>query len=457
MRLTTKKAVILATALTLTVSSIAWAETVKDNKKNKQETVTEAVLQADKAQNSKKTEKITVTTPKLNVRRENGKGYIYWNKKDNNDKIEIWYSGHEHSDFVKKDVVSNERFKLSRFGTGSFYYVKIRAVRTVGGKKYKGKYSNVTPIVTGVNLVKVTSPAAGVINVRWEKAESAKGYKLEYSKDKDFKSVTTVYIEDKNKTSLKLYELVQNKRYYFRISAFKQMNSKDRKHSYRSLQKSAVVTSAAAIINGDFKDTNGFFKDSVFFGDSVLSGFGIYVNNKGRGYLDGTRVMGVISYSLISALKPTSDYHPLYKGKHVPPQNVAKALNAKKVFLFFGINDVLNTGNPQYCLDNYKSLISNITSKNPDVKIHIIRTTYSMKGSRDYVNYTANLHRFNQLLRDYCKKSDCEFIDVASYLTTSDGYLKPELCSDNFVHQTMNAYVIWDKVLRYYAWSQTKK
>lgn len=454
MRLTTKKAIILATALTMTVSSLAWADTVKDNKNNKQDTVTESTKDTNK---NTPAEQISVKTPKLNARRENGKGYLYWKKKNKDDKIEIWYSDSEHKNFVKKEIFSKERYKLSRFGKGSFYYVKIRAVRTVGGKTYKGKYSNVLPMVSGVDILKVTSPAAGVINVKWEKVESATGYKLEYSTDKNFKKATTVYIEDKNKTSTKLYELVQNKRYYFRISAYKQMNTKDKKHSYRSLQKSVVVTSAASIINGDFKDTNGFFKDSVFFGDSVLSGFGIYVNNKGRGYLDGTRVMGVISYSLISALKPTSDYHPLFRGKHVPPQNVAKALDAKKVFLFFGINDVLNTGNPQYCLDNYKSLIANIKSKNPNVKIYIISTTYSLKGSRDYVNYTGNLHRFNQLLRDYCASSDCEFIDVASYLTTSDGYLKPDLCSDSFVHQTMNAYVIWDKVLRYYAWSQTKK
>lgn len=454
MRTITRKALIFATVLSVAITSIAWAGAISD----KNNTETQSTTTANAKESETASTKVTVKTPSLRKSLVNGKGYLTWKKNNKADRVEIWYSTSRNGKYIKKAETGTGRHLISRFDKGSLFYVKLRAYRTVNGKIYRGSFSNTVTVVSGVKITKVTSPAAGAVTVKWEKLGTASGYILQYSTDKNFeKAVKSVRITKKSQTSKKLYELSQNKKYYFRICSYKLFEGNKRNHSYWSKPVSVNVTSASNIINGDYKNTNGFFEDSVFFGDSVLQGFGIYVNNKERGYLDGTKVMGVVSYSLIAALKPTSDYHPLFRGKHTSPQDITKALGAKKVFLFFGINDVLNTGNPKYCLENYKQLVTNIKDKNPDVKVYIISTTYSLKGSKDYVNYTKNLHTFNELLRDYCAKSDCEFIDVASYLSTGDGYLNPDLCSDGFVHQTINAYTIWDKVLRYYAWSQTKK
>ena len=58
------------------------------------------------------------------------------------------------------------------------------------------------------------------------------------------------------------------------------------------------------------------------------------------------------------------------------------------------------------------------------------------------------------MMRTYGEKNDCEYIDIVSYVTTKDGYLKPQYCSDSFIHQKISAYAIWDKVLRNYAWNK---
>ena len=59
-----------------------------------------------------------------------------------------------------------------------------------------------------------------------------------------------------------------------------------------------------------------------------------------------------------------------------------------------------------------------------------------------------NLRRLNELLRDMCDEKGYGFVDIASHLVGPDGYLKPEYCSDNYVHQTNAAYVIWAQILR---------
>ena len=254
----------------------------------------------------------------------------------------------------------------------------------------------------------------------------------------------------------KAYDRIQGADYYVRVRSIYRFPDGGVNHALWTAAKKIRIATVADVVNSEAKSTGGFFADSVFFGDSVLQGFGNYVKYQGGGYLDGTKVFGVVSYSLMSALKPDSKYHPLFQGEHVAPQYVVKALGAKKVFLFFGVNDIWNTMNPNYCFENYKAFINNITAVNPKAKIYIISCTYPMKGSDRCVEFSKNIRQYNRLLRDYCSSNSCDYIDITSCISTSDGYLKSDLCSDDFVHQTMGAYSLWDKQLRFYADSQNK-
>lgn len=430
------------------------------NDGNKEAAVSTTENQTTKAEQSTtekttkpaETKQISVKAPKIKKEYVKNKAAITWSKSNSKDKYEIWTSTKKNGSYKKVATTSGRNFMLKKLASGKLFYVKVRAYREVNRKIYKSSFSNISKVLTTVKLKKPKSEFAGTVTLNWEKGTNINGYCIQYSTDKKFKNKKTVKVRNKSTDTVNIYDLKQKKTYYIRIRTYKKEGKKTVLSMWSESRK-VKVAGTSDIINGKFKSTGGYFENSVFFGDSVLQGFQIYCNNKGRTYLDKAKVMGNISYSLIAALQDESKYHPLYKGKHVAPQYITKSLSAEKVFLFFGINDIHNTGDPDRAFKDYKELINNIRKVNPEVKIHVISTSYPMKGSKDYVNYSKRIHKLNEKMRKYCDETDAEYIDIASYLSTSDGYLKSELCSDNFVHQKFQAYEIWDKVLRAYAWS----
>ena len=398
------------------------------------------------------TVKITVNDPVVKKGYVKNKPSLIWKKNKAITGYEIWIANKKNGKYKKVFTTTKYSYNLNKLERGKLYYVKVVAYKKVDGTIYKSKKKTARiKVLTNVKFKKSASVFAGTITLNWRTSKNVTGYCIQYSANKKFKNAKKIKISDNATDSVTIDGLKQNKNYYVRICTYK-ASGKNKIYSLWSAAKSVKAADAFKIINGEFRDTDGFFKNSVFIGDSVLQGFQIYVNSKGSGYLDHVKVTGVVSYSLIAATQENSKYHPLYKGKHIPPEKYVKVLGAKKVFLSFGINDIQNTGNPSYTYDKYKELINNIRKVNPDVKIYILSTTPPMKGSKNYVNYAKNLRALNELMKKYCDSTDCDYIDIASYLQTTDGYLRSDLCSDKFVHQTIAAYAIWDKVLRTYAW-----
>lgn len=459
------KMIVAAMTITLFAGSVQYssAEEITDSAAKAvtttqpQATATEQTTSVNPTEGETNTDinktKITIQPPKIKKGYVKDRASLMWKKSKKKDGYEIWASEKKKGKYKKIATTTGVSYRLRNLSSGKLYYIKVRAYRKVNGKIYKSSFTKrITQVLTNVKFKKVKSQFAGRVTLNWEKGKNINGYCIQYSTDRNFKQKKTIKIQSKSEESVNIYDLSQNKKYYVRMRTYKKIGKKI-VYSLWSQVRTVKVSGTGDIINGSFKSTDGYFKNSVFFGDSVLQGYQIYINSKGKGYLDNVRVMGVVSYSLIAALQDESKYHPLYQGKHVAPEYITKSLGAEKVFLFFGINDIYNTQNPEYTFENYKELISRIKKVNPGVKIHVISSTYPMKGSKDYVNYSKRLHQLNEKMRNYCDETDCEYIDIASYISTSDGYLKSELCSDNFVHQTMQSYEIWDKVLRAYAWS----
>lgn len=437
-------------------SEITANDKAENNTTEQTETTTlqeETTTVFQKEQETTKQINIVVKNPNVKTGYIKNKPFLTWNKDKNNTGYEVWMSDKKNGKYKKTASVTKNRFSLKNLKSGKVYYIKVNAFKKVNSKIYKStKKVKPVKVLTNIKFKGAGSLFAKTVNVKWTPSKDVSGYYIQYSSNKNFKKAKSLKIKDKSLSTSNIYDLKPGKKYYVRMRAYKN-SGKNKIYSLWSGAKTVKPAGIAAIADGLYKNTDGYFKDSVFIGDSVLQGFQIYVKSKGRGYLDNTKVNGVVSYSLIAAVQSSSKYHPLYRGKHMAPENYVKALGAKKVFLSFGINDIQNTKNPEYTYQNYKTLINHIKRVNPGVKIHILSTTPPMKGSNDYVNYAKRIRLLNDKMRAYCDKTDCEFIDIATYLSTSDGYLKPELCSDNFVHQVIPAYAIWDKVLRAYAWN----
>ena len=225
--------------------------------------------------------------------------------------------------------------------------------------------------------------------------------------------------------------------------------------------KASVETSTVQKVTEKLFISNkadSFFQNSVFAGDSVMTGLQYYVMRQEKGFLADPVFLALNSFSAFWDLQPVTEksIHPEYQGQKGTLEDLLVKINPEKVFLFFGINDLTMTGLNK-AVENYKEVINRILQKNPKVQIYIISTTNMYKGS-DKDNLTnKNIDALNEQMKSYCEQKGYGFIDITSYLTGDDGTLLEKYSADYYVHQTNAAYEVWVKVLRSYATEQINK
>ncbi len=199
-------------------------------------------------------------------------------------------------------------------------------------------------------------------------------------------------------------------------------------------------------------EAENWFSDAVFVGDSIMLGWKNYNNamlGTNPNFFGQTHFLCEGSYGAGHALEPVSStsLHPLYQGQQRLLWDSIQMMGAKKAFICFGLNDVAIYG-VEGTANNFRTLCENITSSSPDTKIYIISAMYLISDSGMKKLTNENLRKLNGLLRGLCDEKGYSFVDIASHLVGPDGYLKPEYCSDNYVHQTNNAYKVWAEILR---------
>lgn len=203
------------------------------------------------------------------------------------------------------------------------------------------------------------------------------------------------------------------------------------------------------------EEIDAFFDGSVFVGDSVMMGFRNYAVGRRNTYLGRMQFLASGSFSVHNALWPVGgkSVHPIFQGQQRPVWESLGMLQAKKVFMFFGLND-MNMGSLQDTCACYAQVIANIKANCPDAQIHIISMTYTLHGQGKGRLQNDNIRMFNEMLKQMALENGWGFMDLATPLSDANGDLAAAYCSDNYVHQTTAAYDVWSVVLREYARSQ---
>ena len=212
------------------------------------------------------------------------------------------------------------------------------------------------------------------------------------------------------------------------------------------------------------KECDDYFKNSVIVGDSVMLGFKTYVGQKrssNTDFMSTLKFHVAGSYGVHNALSAVSSksVHPLYEGVQTPIEDAVQKMGVERVFILFGLNDVglySDGSGPQQTFEKYKTLLSKIKEKSPNVEIVIISATYLYEDwDRQMVKLTSNhLRQLNQLMLEYCTANNIDYIDVATALADGKGYLQPKYCSDEECHLTYEAYDVWVNIFRAYAASK---
>lgn len=200
------------------------------------------------------------------------------------------------------------------------------------------------------------------------------------------------------------------------------------------------------------EEIDAFFDDTVFVGDSVMEGFRNYAMARSDTWLGRPKFLAAVSLSAVNALRPVSSKskHPVYEGKKRPVEDSIAMMGAKKVFIFFGLNDINSTG-IKGTPAKYVELVNRIKEQSPDVEIHIMSMTYTGKGYRDQNLYNDNVRIYNDTMKNLAAEQGWGFVDVANPLADENGDLKSSYCYADSVHLRNSAYEVWSVVLRDYA------
>lgn len=194
-----------------------------------------------------------------------------------------------------------------------------------------------------------------------------------------------------------------------------------------------------------------YYGDSVFVGDSIMLGFRNY-SAKRKTFVHDIQFLAVGSYSVNNALKPVKgdNIHPKYKGKKCQLWDAIPLMGKKRVFILLGMNDIAILG-LEHGRDKYKELIDKILETSPDVEIHIISVTYTLKDKGKKKLNNTNIDAYNVLLQEMAEDNGWGYIDLCTPISDGEGNLAEECCSDGFVHLTRAAYKLWESALIDYA------
>ncbi|OON87993.1 hypothetical protein BXO88_02130 [Oribacterium sp. C9] len=206
-----------------------------------------------------------------------------------------------------------------------------------------------------------------------------------------------------------------------------------------------------------------FYKDSILIGDSVADGFKRYsIARNQNPLLANINFQTQARYSIHDEIQPIGTEgvnHLWYGGAQHYAYELVSLVGAKHVYLSLGLNDI--KGRPSEVLANYKSLISSIAAANPAADITIISTTYiypdaqtKLSGIKSWAFDNDTVRKLNASLQELCTANGYGYIDIANRLADANGNLDPKYCTDKYIHQNADAYVIWVQALREYAASQ---
>lgn len=153
---------------------------------------------------------------------------------------ELYRATSKNGKYSKVKTLSSSTKSYTNTGrtTGTTYYYKVRAYKKVRDTIYRGNYSAVVsakPTLGKVSSVKTKQNGKQKIKVSWKKVTGASGYVVYQStkKGSGYNKVKT--IKKGNTVSYTTKKLKKNKKYYYKVRAYRTVNGKKVYGAYSSV------------------------------------------------------------------------------------------------------------------------------------------------------------------------------------------------------------------------------
>ena len=183
-----------------------------------------------------------------------------------------------------------------------------------------------------------------------------------------------------------------------------------------------------------------YFEDAVFLGDSRVVGLALYSG------METCTFYAKTSLTIYKLMDSSADTEPITTIREALMTN-----EFKKIYIQVGINE-LGTGDLEYFITQYQSVIDEIRLLQPDAIIYInsiLHVTEARDKQGDYINNQVIDER-NEALSQLANDVDVFYIDVNPVLDDDEGNLRQDLSWDN-VHLTANSYPMWYEFLKDHA------
>ncbi len=124
---------------------------------------------------------------------------------------------------------SKNYYTVKDLAAATNYALRVRAYKTIDGKKYFSGWRNLTTPTkpSKVSIKTPTTNSKHQITVKWKAMARGSGYKVQFSRKKDFSTVVaTRLVSGKTKTSYTGKNLTKGKKYYVRVRGYKTVDGK---------------------------------------------------------------------------------------------------------------------------------------------------------------------------------------------------------------------------------------
>ena len=200
-----------------------------------------------------------------------------------------------------------------------------------------------------------------------------------------------------------------------------------------------------------------YFNDAVFIGDSITLKLQRYVTerrNAGDECLGRAKFLTAGSLGSGNAMWAVSSdsVHPSYQGEKMRIEKAIELMDAQKVYIMLGMNDVAYYG-VEESVENMKALVGLILEKQPGAEIFIQSATPRISKMTSKPT-NRMLFDYDILLYNACVENGWHFVDVAYVMRDENGYLYDAYCSDPEdmgMHFTDEGCVAWIDYLETHA------
>nr|MBQ8252065.1 Ig-like domain-containing protein [Lachnospiraceae bacterium] len=186
---------------------------------------------------------VTVTPSKVKVSsyKETGKNktQLKWKKADGATGYEIYRATSENGKYKKAKTItkaSTVKATLKAYTGSKAYYYKVRAYKTISGKKVYGAFSSVkTCAPNAPSGAKAKAQSGRKIKVTWKKTANASGYEIYRATKKSGKYKKIATIKKAKTVSFVNKSLKKKKTYYYKIRAYRMVDGKKIYGSYSKI------------------------------------------------------------------------------------------------------------------------------------------------------------------------------------------------------------------------------